>query len=58
MRTRRWVIAHHYRDPADYGVPELPEWTVRRTECDGISLAEDDDSEPFISADRPVRVRR
>ena len=58
MRARRWAIAYQYREPADYDIPVCPEWTVRRPERGGLSLAEDDEAAPFISADHPVRVRR
>jgi hypothetical protein len=58
MRARRWVIASRYREPADYGIPALPEWAVRRTEGGGLSFAEDEESDSFVSADDPVRVRR
>lgn len=57
MRARRWVIAHRFREPAAYGIPELPAWDVR-TDGTGIAFARADDVEPFISADRPMRVRR
>ena len=58
MRARRWTIAHRYSDPGEYGIPELPAWTVCRTESAGLALAADDRSEPFISATHPMRVRR
>lgn len=58
MRARRWVIASLYSTPEEYGVPTLPEWVVRRTEGGGLSLAAAADSDPFLSAERPVRVRR
>jgi hypothetical protein len=58
MRARTWVIAYCYADPAEYGIPKLPEWNVSRTDSSGLSFAEDDESEPFISAEQPVRVRR
>lgn len=58
MRARRWVIAYHYSDPADYGIPELPTWTVCRAGKIGLSFAEDEGAEPFIHAEQPVRVRR
>lgn len=58
MRARTWAIAYCYSDPAEYGIPELPEWTVSQSESNGLSFAEDDVSEPFISAEHPVRVRR
>jgi hypothetical protein len=58
MCARTWAIAHRFREPADYGVPELPDWTVRRTEGGGLALARDAESEPFVSAADPVTVRR
>jgi hypothetical protein len=58
MRARTWVLACNYRDPADYGIPTLPAWTVTRTACGALSFAADDESTPFISAEHPVRVRR
>lgn len=58
MGARTWMIAYLYGAPADYGIVPLPEWTVRRTEERGLSFAEDDESEPFISAQHPMRVRR
>lgn len=56
MRARRWCIAATFRDPVDYDVPELPDWTVYRDE-DG-TLAFGERGERFISAGSPVRVRR
>ena len=56
MRARRWCIAATFRDPADYDIPELPEWTVYRDE-DG-TLAFGEGGERFLSAGSPVRVRR
>jgi hypothetical protein len=57
MSVRTWAIAHRYYGPADYGIPELPEWEVDRTERGGLALADEGDP-PFISAEHPVRVRR
>jgi hypothetical protein len=57
MSVRTWAIAHRYYGPADYGIPELPEWEVGRTERGGLALA-DGGNPPFISAEHPVRVRR
>jgi len=57
MRARRWAIASCYRDPSAYGVPTLPEWTVRR-DSEGLAFAAADDAEPFIAARNPVDVRR
>jgi len=58
MHARSWVIAYQYGDPADYGMPALPGWSVRRTCKGGIALAKDDASEPFIRANAPMKVRR
>jgi hypothetical protein len=58
MHARSWVIAYRYRAPADYGIPPLPSWSVRRTDAGGVALAEDDDSDAFIRADAPMSVRR
>ncbi|WP_202614514.1 hypothetical protein [Halostella litorea] len=57
MLAREWAIAGSYGAPAEYGIPELPEWRVTRLRCGGLVLA-GDDGEPFISAERPVAVRR
>lgn len=56
MRVRRWCIAANYREPSDYDIPELPDWTVYR-DADG-SLAFGEGGERFLSAGSPVRVRR
>jgi hypothetical protein len=58
MHARSWVIAYRYGEPADYGIPALPSWSVRRTDAGGVALAEDDDSEAFVRADAPMKVRR
>lgn len=57
MRARRWVIAHRYRDPEAYGIPDLPAWDVR-TEDGRLAFAASAETEPFIRAERPMRVRR
>ncbi|SDK17585.1 hypothetical protein [Natronorubrum texcoconense] len=57
MRAREWAIAGSFRVPADYDIPDLPSWRVRRNKCGGLAFA-DGDEEPFIAADRPVTVRR
>ncbi len=57
MHARTWAIVYRYYDPADYDIPPLPDWTVGRTDRGGISFAERG-SDSFISAERPVRVRR
>lgn len=58
MRARTWVIATQYNDPSDYGIPELPTWTVSRTAGSGIALAVTADADPFIRAEQPMKVRR
>ena len=58
MGARRWVIAANYSPPAAHGIPELPDWTVRRTDAGGLALAAGDDSAPFVTAQNPMRVRR
>jgi hypothetical protein len=58
MHARQWVVASCYREPADYGIPALPRWSVRRTDEGGLALAASDAAEPFVSAADPVRVRR
>lgn len=55
VRRNRGV---EYQDPADYGVPELPNWAVSKTENGGPALSATADTEPFIRADQPVSVRR
>ncbi|MBZ6494539.1 hypothetical protein [Natrinema longum] len=57
MRAREWVIAGAFREPEEYDIPTLPAWHVRRSDCGRLVFA-DEDGEPFIAADRPVRVRR
>lgn len=56
MQARRWAIAAT-RDPVAYGIPELPAWD-RVDGVDGIAFARESETEPFISADEPMRVRR
>ncbi|MDF9744387.1 hypothetical protein [Natrinema salsiterrestre] len=58
MLARTWVIAAQYNDPADYGIPTLPPWTVTRTDRGGIALAANADSDPFVRAEQPMTVRR
>lgn len=58
MRARTWVIAAHYKDPEDYGIPPLPAWSVSRTGSRGIALAANANADPFIRADQPMKVRR
>ena len=57
MRAREWVLAEKFRQPADYGIPELPAWRICRSGRDGLALA-DADTDPFIAADNPMKVRR
>ncbi|KYH26062.1 hypothetical protein HAPAU_11530 [Halalkalicoccus paucihalophilus] len=57
MRARAWTVAYRYADPEDYGIPALPDWRVVRDD-DGLALAEEGESDPFIRAERPMRVRR
>jgi hypothetical protein len=57
MRAREWAIVGATGDPAAYGIPDLPTWRVHR-DADGIAFVADDDDEPFILAESPVRVRR
>ncbi|MFB6156713.1 MAG: hypothetical protein ABEJ34_02590 [Haloferacaceae archaeon] len=57
MRAREWAIAERFRTPADYGIPEVPAWRVCRGERGGLAFADAAD-DPFISAERPVEVRR
>jgi len=58
MRARTWTIAANYRDPADYDVPPLPDWTVIRSDDGGLVVADPDDETACIRADDPVTVRR
>lgn len=57
MRARLWPIAATCHAPTEYDIPSLPEWHVSRTEK-GLAFAEDAEETPFITAERPVRVRR
>lgn len=57
MGAREWAIAYRFREPADYGIPTLPEWSVATTEEGGVAFG-DGSNEPFIRAEHPVRVRR
>ncbi|MFA1610838.1 hypothetical protein [Halobellus rubicundus] len=56
MRAREWAIAAAYGTPADYDIPELPDWHVDRPDYGGITFTAGDDS--FITAERPMKVRR
>ncbi|MXR42637.1 hypothetical protein GRX01_14990 [Halobaculum sp. WSA2] len=57
MLARTWAITGRYDDPADHGIPELPEWGVGRT-GGRLSFLPEEGGEPFISAGNPVRARR
>jgi hypothetical protein len=57
MRAREWAVAATYGDPAAYDLPTLPTWRVERSD-DGLAFAAVDSDEPFIAAEKPVRVRR
>lgn len=56
MRARRWVVAANYRDPTDYGIPPLPDWTVYRDDNGALALGVG--GKIFLRADDPVDVRR
>ncbi|WP_435063920.1 hypothetical protein [Halobaculum sp. EA56] len=58
MLARTWAIAGCYGEPAEYGIPDLPGWEVRRVEDGGLSFVAEGETRPFISAEDPVRVRR
>jgi hypothetical protein len=58
MRAREWTVAAMYGDPSEYGVPALPQWRVARGPDGAVAFAAADADEPFITADRPVEVRR
>ncbi|WP_199174709.1 hypothetical protein [Halegenticoccus soli] len=58
MRAREWALASLYREPEDYEIPALPVWTERCDDEGGLSLFARGSDEPFISAGKPVRVRR
>ena len=57
MRAREWAIAGTFGDPSEYGIPEPPAVQVCRLDCGGVALT-GEGNEPFIAADRPVKVRR
>lgn len=57
MLARTWAIEGCYGDPAEHGVPELPNWEVSRN-GDRLSFVAEEGSEPFISAENPGRARR
>lgn len=56
MHARTWAIAAT-REPAAYGIPELPDWRLLDA-TPGMALAEAGHAEPFISAEQPMTVRR
>ena len=58
MRAREWAVAATFGHPTDYDVPAMPTWRVERVERGGIAFAAADREEPFIAAERPVRVHR
>lgn len=58
MSARTWAIASLYQSPATYGIPELPAWTVQRSDDGRLAFAAPEATEPFISAGDPMRVRR
>ncbi|WP_276259791.1 hypothetical protein [Haloglomus litoreum] len=58
MRARTWSLAASFRDPADYGIPSLPEWTVYHGDGGAMALGPEDGDGVFIAADDPVPVRR
>lgn len=58
MRAREWAVAATYGDPTDYDVPALPTWRVERGGNGALAFAAAGRDEPFIAAERPVRVRR
>ena len=57
MHARTWAIAAT-REPAAYGIPELPDWRLLDADGAGMALAEEGRTEPFITAQQPARVRR
>lgn len=58
MLARTWQIAYGFREPTDYGIPELPAWRVRRDDDGALAFAGVDSETAFIVAENPVRVRR
>jgi len=58
MRAREWTVAAAFGDPTEYDVPALPTWRVERGDDGVLAFAAVDRDEPFIAAERPVRVRR
>ena len=58
MRAREWTIAAQFYDPADYGIPDLPEWVAGRDAEGRLVFADPDTGEAFIRAENPTKVRR
>jgi hypothetical protein len=58
MRARAWTIAAQFYDPADYGIPDLPEWVEGRDAEGRLVFADPDTGEAFIRAENPTKVRR
>jgi hypothetical protein len=58
MRAREWAVAAAFGDPAEYDVPVLPTWRVERGDDGDLAFASGGRDDPFITAKRPVRVRR
>jgi hypothetical protein len=58
MRARTWTIAAQFYDPADYGIPDLPEWVEGRDAEGRLVLADSETGEAFMRAENPTKVRR
>jgi hypothetical protein len=58
MRARTWSVAANFHEPADYGVPPLPEWTVYKEAGGGMALGAEDGDGVFIAAEDPMDIRR
>jgi len=58
VRAREWTVAAAFGRPREYGIPELPDWRVERFDSAGIAFRSPGREEPFISAERPVCIRR
>jgi hypothetical protein len=57
MLAREWAVAGTFGDRTEYGIPGPPAVRARRLDCGGLAFSADGD-DPFISAERPVHVRR
>lgn len=57
MRARERVIAGRYREPEDYGIPELPARPICRSGRGSLAFAAGAE-EPSITAENPTKVRR